>query len=103
MKEIKAVIQPFKLDHVLNALHQIGDLPSLVISEASAIDVGHDLFERVPKIKLELMVPDQLVDKVVGAIRAAAHTGQPGDGRIFVIPIQESILIRTGARSEDTR
>jgi len=98
MKEIKAVIRPFKLDAVLAALHQVADLPALSVSDSQAVDTAHDLFERAPKVKIELMVPDDQVEAVIGLILQAAHTGNPGDGRIFVIPIEESVLIRTGER-----
>lgn len=103
MKEIKAIIQPFKLDEVLTALHEVGNLPSVAISETSVVDTTLDYRESHPKMKLELMVPDDLVEQVTDCIRNAAHTGQTGDGRIFVIPIQESILIRTGERGEESR
>lgn len=99
MKEIKAVIQPFKLDEVLSALHEVGNLPSVVISEARAVDPASEFRESHPRLKLELMVPDALVEMVITAIQRAAHTGHPGDGRIFVVPIHDTVLIRTGERS----
>ena len=103
MKEVKAVIKPFKLDAVLNALHQIGNLPVVVVGEAQAIDTAQDLYEPVGVLKIEMMVPDEFVETVVGSIAEAAHTGNVGDGRIFVIPIEESVVIRTGERGESAR
>ena len=103
MKEIKAIIQPFKLDEVLAALHEVGNLPSVAVSETSVVDTTLDFRESHPKLKLEVMVPDDLVEKVTDCIGKAAHTGQMGDGRIFIIPIEESILIRTGERGEESR
>lgn len=103
MKEIKAIIQPFKLDAVLNALHGLGDLPSVAVSVVEAVDTRQELYDRAHKVRLELMVPSNRVEEVAAAIQAAAHTGKPGDGRIFVIPIDESILIRTGERGHEVR
>lgn len=103
MKEIKAIIQPFKLDAVLNALHHVGGLPSVVTAEAQQVDIGLDMYQPTRMIKIELMVPDIQAPQVVRVIAEAAHTGNPGDGRIFVIPIEESIVIRTGQRGEDAR
>ncbi|MBS1723440.1 MAG: P-II family nitrogen regulator [Armatimonadetes bacterium] len=103
MKEVKAVIQPFKLDAVLGALHQVGGLPAVTVSPADAVDTQQEPFERMARVRLELMVPDALVETVVAAIEQAAHTGNPGDGRIFVSPIEATVLIRTGERGEDAR
>jgi nitrogen regulatory protein P-II 1 len=103
MREIKAVIQPHKLDEVLNALHHIGELPSVVISDAGVTDVAQGFYESTAMAKIELMVPDRMVEQVVVAIQQAACTGQEGDGRIFIIPIEDSIVIRTGERGEDAR
>ncbi|MEW5884156.1 MAG: P-II family nitrogen regulator [Armatimonadota bacterium] len=103
MKEVKALIQPFKLDAVLNALHEVGNLPAVGVSSAEAVDTQHDLFERWPRAKIELMVPDDLVEIVVAVIQTAAHTGNPGDGRIFVIPIEDCVVIRTGERGGSAR
>lgn len=103
MKEVKAVIQPHKLDEVLNALHHIGRLPSVVISDSRVTDVAPGFYESTEMANIELMVPDSSVEEVVVAIQQAAHTGQEGDGRIFIIPIEDSIVIRTGERGEDAR
>lgn len=103
MKEVKAVIQPHRLDPVLNALHSIPNLPSVVVSQTSVTNVTPGFYESVEMSKVELMVPSRLVEVVVAAIQQAAHTGREGDGRIFVIPIEESIVIRSGERGEDAR
>lgn len=103
MKEVKAVIQPHRLNAVLNALHHVGNLPVVVMGDAEAIDTSPGMYERYRMAKIELMVPDELAEEVVGVIASAAHTGNPGDGRIFVIPIEECVLIRTGERGEDAR
>jgi len=103
MKEVKAVVQPHKLDQVLHNLHNVGNLPSVVVSEARVIDVTPGFYESAAMTKLQLMVPDALVEAVVMAIQDGAQTGQEGDGRIFVIPIEDSIVIRTGGRGEEAR
>lgn len=103
MKEVKAVIRPHKLDEVLHALHKLGRLPSVVSSPATSTNVGAEFYESVQMVKIELMVPDDQVEGVVGLIQQAAHTGNAGDGRIFVHPIEESVVIRTGERGEDAR
>ena len=96
MKEIKAIIQPFRLEEVLAALHEIEGLPGVTISEARAASVTRGHYEQVVKTKLEIMAPDELVESVVAAIQTSAHTGNPGDGGIFVIPIETAVRIRTG-------
>lgn len=97
MKEIKAIIQPFMLSQVLAALHQIEGLPGVTVSEVRSIDLERGSIEQVTKIKLEIMVPDEQAQAVLQAIQKQAHTGKPGDGRIFLIPIEETVNIRTGA------
>ena len=98
MKEIKAIIKPFRLEDVIQALRQINDLPAMTISTAHGLSAEHGTFDQVVKTKLEIMVPDELVEPVVQAIQKAAHTGLAGDGRIFVIPIEQTVKIRTGER-----
>ncbi len=98
MKEIKAIIQPFLLDRVLDALHEVGGLPGVTVSEARAISTERGHYEQVVKAKLEIIVPDALVETVVRTIQTQAHTGNPGDGGIFIIPVQEAVKIRTGER-----
>ena len=98
MKEIKAIIQPFMLQRVIDTLHQIKDLPAVTISTAHGLSVERGTHDQVVKTKLEIIVPDELVEPVAKTIQKAAHTGNPGDGRIFVIPIEQTIKIRTGER-----
>jgi nitrogen regulatory protein P-II 1 len=98
MKEIKAIIQPFMLERVINALHQIKGLPAVTISAAHGLSVERGAFDQVAKTKLEIMVPDEQVEQLVEVIQKAAHTGNPGDGRIFVLPVETTVKIRTGER-----
>jgi nitrogen regulatory protein PII len=100
MKEIKAIIQPFRLEAVINALHQIPGLPAVTVSPVQGIAIERGSYEHAAKTKLELMVADDQVEPVVRAIQRSAHTGNPGDGRLFVIPIEQTIKIRTGGRDE---
>ena len=99
MKEIKAIIQPFMLQRVIDTLHQIKDLPAVTISTAHGLSVERGTHDQVVKTKLEIMVPDPQVEQLVQAIQKAAHTGNPGDGCIFVLPIETTVKIRTGERS----
>ncbi len=97
MKEIKAIIQPFKLNDVLQALHGIGGLPGAIVSECRAASVQSDgSVLEVRKNKLEIMVEDGRADEVAQTIRASARTGHVGDGRVFVIPIERAIPIHVG-------
>lgn len=98
MKEIKAIIQPFMLDEVLRGLHEIDDLPAATVSDVRGFSVVHPDYEPQTKIKLEMMVPREMVDAIVTAIEKHAHTGNPGDGRIFVISVEDTVKIRTGER-----
>jgi len=98
MKEIKAIIQPFMLERVINSLHQIKGLPAVTISTAHGLSIERGAFDQVAKTKLELIVPDEQVEPLVQAIQKAAHTGNPGDGRIFVLPVETTVKIRTGER-----
>ena len=98
MKEIKAIIQPFLLDRVLEALRGIKGLPAVTVSEVTGIGLEPGQDDRPVRTKLEIMVADPIVERVLEAIQTHAHTGNPGDGRIFVIPIEETVKIRTGER-----
>ncbi len=110
MKKIEAIIKPFKLDEVKEALHGIG-IQGLTVSEVKGFgrQKGHTELYRgaeyvvdfLPKIKLEVAVSDELVDKVLEAIIEAANTGRIGDGKIFVLPMEEAIRIRTGERGSE--
>ena len=108
MKEIKAVIQKFMFPKVLDALRGHPELPGLTISEVKGFGKAGtgsnkgqslaDLMESSPKIKLEIVVPDHTVEGLVEIIRANAHTGNPGDGKIFVAAVDQVVKVRTGER-----
>lgn len=98
MKEIKAVIQPFMLAPVLEGLRDMQGLPAATVSQVQGFSFVHPEYEPRVKTKLEIMVPDTLVDTVVNVIQEHAHTGNSGDGRIFVISIEDTVKIRTGER-----
>jgi nitrogen regulatory protein P-II 1 len=110
MKKIEAIIKPFKLDEVKEALHEIG-LQGLTVIEAKGFgrQKGHTELYRgaeyvvdfLPKVKIELVLDDNLVDRAVEAIQDAARTGRIGDGKIFVTQIEDVIRIRTGERGPD--
>jgi nitrogen regulatory protein P-II 2 len=110
MKLIKAIIKPFKLDDVREALSEIG-IQGITVSEVKGFgrQKGHTELYRgaeykvdfLPKVKLETVVSDEDVDNVVNAIRESANTGKIGDGKIFVIPIEQAIRIRTGESGDD--
>jgi len=109
MKKIEAVIKPFKLDEVKEALHEVG-LQGLTVLEAKGFgrQKGHTELYRgaeyvvdfLPKVKIEVICDDTMVERAVEAIVNAARTGRIGDGKIFVTPIEEVIRIRTGERGE---
>lgn len=102
MKEVKAIIQPFMLDAVLEALSEVDNLPALTVSEVRGFSVVRPDYAAQTKIKLEMMVPDDVAEQVLAAIQKHAHTGNPGDGRIFVIAVEETVKIRTGERDTYT-
>jgi nitrogen regulatory protein P-II 1 len=109
MKKIEAIVKPFKLDDVKEAIMEIG-IHGLTVSEVRGYgrQKGHTesyrgaeyIVDLVPKMKIEVVAPDNLVGRVVEAIMTAARTGKIGDGKIFVLPIEEAIRIRTGERGE---
>jgi nitrogen regulatory protein P-II 1 len=109
MKKIEAIIKPFKLDEVKQALMEIG-VEGMTVTEARGFgrQKGHTELYRgaeyvvdfLPKVKLELVVPEPLAEKAILAIAAAARTGRIGDGKIFVSEISDAVRIRTGERSE---
>ncbi len=109
MKKVEAIIKPFKLDDVKEALTQIGVI-GMTVTEVRGFgrQKGHTELYRgseytvdfLPKVKIEVVVPDTLVDKVVATITGAAKTGSIGDGKVFVLPISESVRIRTGETGE---
>jgi nitrogen regulatory protein P-II 1 len=110
MKKLEAVIKPFKLDDVKEALHEIG-IQGLTVTEAKGFgrQKGHTELYRgaeyvvdfLPKVKIEVIMDDQMVERAIEAIQQAAHTGRIGDGKIFVSPIEEVVRIRTGERGPD--
>ena len=110
MKKIEAIIKPFKLDEVKEALHEIG-IKGITVTEAKGFgrQKGHTELYRgaeyvvdfLPKVKLEIIVEDNLVEQAVEAIRTSAHTGRIGDGKIFVLPVEDVVRIRTGERGAD--
>jgi nitrogen regulatory protein P-II 1 len=110
MKKIEAIIKPFKLDDVKEALQDVG-LQGITVTEAKGFgrQKGHTELYRgaeyvvdfLPKVKLEIVLPDELVERAVDAIRKAAQTGRIGDGKIFVSPVEEAIRIRTGETGLD--
>ncbi|MCR9128135.1 MAG: P-II family nitrogen regulator [Alphaproteobacteria bacterium] len=110
MKKIEAIIKPFKLDDVKEALQEIG-LQGLTVTEAKGFgrQKGHTELYRgaeyvvdfLPKMKIELVVPDARVDAAIEAIQNAARTGRIGDGKIFITPVESAIRIRTGESGDD--
>jgi nitrogen regulatory protein P-II 1 len=110
MRKVEAIIKPFKLDEVKEALNEIG-IKGITISEVKGFgrQKGHTELYRgaeyvvdfIPKIKMEIIVSDDLVAKVVNTIAESACTGRIGDGKIFVTPVDEVVRIRTGERGED--
>jgi nitrogen regulatory protein P-II 1 len=110
MKKIEAVIKPFKLDEVKEALHEVG-LQGITVLEAKGFgrQKGHTELYRgaeyvvdfLPKVKLEVICEDSVVERAVEAIMTAARTGRIGDGKIFISTVEEVIRIRTGERGED--
>jgi nitrogen regulatory protein P-II 1 len=110
MKKIEAVIKPFKLDEVKEALHEVG-VKGITVTEAKGFgrQKGHTELYRgaeyvvdfLPKVKLEIIIEDSQVERAVEAIQTAAKTGRIGDGKIFVSPVEEVIRIRTGERGPE--
>ncbi len=110
MQKVEAIIKPFKLDEVKEALNAIG-IQGITVSEVKGFgrQKGHTELYRgaeyvvdfLPKIKLEVIVADDMVAKVLEAVQSAANTGRIGDGKIFVMPVLEAVRIRTGDRGED--
>jgi nitrogen regulatory protein P-II 1 len=110
MKKIEAIIKPFKLDEVKNALTKIG-VQGMTVTEVKGFgrQKGHTEVYRgaeykidfLPKVKIEVIVTDEIVLQVIETIERAAKTGKIGDGKIFVFPVDEVIRIRTGERGRD--
>ncbi len=110
MKKVEAIVKPFKLDEVKNALTKIG-VQGMTVSEVKGFgrQRGHTevyrgaeyVIDFIPKSKLELIIPDELVPQVIETIERAAKTGKIGDGKIFLSSVDEVIRIRTGERGRD--
>lgn len=110
MKKIEAIIKPFKLDEVKDALAKVG-VQGLTVSEVRGFgrQKGHTEIYRgaeyqvdfVPKVKIEIVVTDDMVDGVVSTIQESAQTGKIGDGKIFIVPAEGVVRIRTGERDKD--
>jgi nitrogen regulatory protein P-II 1 len=110
MKKIEAIIKPFKLDDVKDALGSVG-VHGMTVTEVKGFgrQKGHKeiyrgaeyLVDFLPKIKIEMVVPSELVEQVIEKVIAAARTGSIGDGKIFVLPVETVVRIRTGERDAD--
>nr|WP_320116084.1 P-II family nitrogen regulator [uncultured Desulfuromonas sp.] len=110
MKKVEAIIKPFKLDEVKESLSEIG-IQGITVSEVKGFgrQKGHTELYRgaeyvvdfIPKIKMEIIVSDDVVAKVIEQIAEAAKTGRIGDGKIFVTPVEEVLRIRTGETGDD--
>jgi nitrogen regulatory protein P-II 1 len=111
MKEIKAIIRPSKLLEVTEELHEIEGLPGVTVLEIKGFGKGrarnaadklvYEMVEFIPRIQLEVVVDDEMVENVVNVIQKHAHTGNPGDGKIFVSTVDEIVKIRTNQRGRD--
>ncbi len=109
MKKVEAIIKPFKLDEVKNALNEIG-INGMTITEVKGFgrQKGHVEVYRgteyevnfIPKVKIEAVIPDSMIDKVISTITEKAKTGNIGDGKIFIHSLEDVIRIRTGDRGE---
>ena len=110
MKKIEAIIKPFKLDDVKEALQEVG-LQGMTVTDARGFgrQKGHTELYRgaeyvvdfLPKVKIELVIDDAQVERAVEAIKTAAHSGRIGDGKIFIIPVEDALRIRTGESGPD--
>jgi nitrogen regulatory protein P-II 1 len=110
VKKIEAIIKPFKLDEVKEALHEVG-VSGITVTEAKGFgrQKGHTELYRgaeyivdfLPKVRLEVVVDDDLAPRVIEAIQTSAQTGRIGDGKIFVYAVEDAIRIRTGERGSD--
>ena len=111
MKEIKAIIQPAMLSRVIEALKAMPDLPGVTVSEVKGFGksraanasekIEEDEIEYSKKVKIEIVIPENRAEDVVRAISINAHTGNAGDGKIFLVTVDDVIKIRTGERGEE--
>jgi nitrogen regulatory protein P-II 1 len=110
MQEIKAIIRPHKLDDVISALYKIEGLPGITISDIRGLGKAEakesknkledGMLDIVKKTKLEMVVHEDIVEKVIDTIQKIAHTGNPGDGKVFIYEVKDIIKIRTNERGE---
>ena len=110
MKKVEAIVKPFKLDDIKDALQEL-NIQGITVTEVKGFgrQKGHTELYRgaeyvvdfLPKIKIEVVVDDDLVEKVVSAIVTTANTGKIGDGKIFILPVDDAIRVRTGERGSD--
>ena len=110
MKKVEAIIKPFKLDEVKEALHDVG-IKGITVTEAKGFgrQKGHTELYRgaeyvvdfLPKVKIEIVITDEQTEACIEAITEAARTGKIGDGKIFVTPVEKVVRIRTGEQNED--
>ena len=110
MKKIEAIIKPFKLDEVKEALGEVG-IQGMTVTEVKGFgrQKGHTELYRgaeyvvdfLPKVKIEIVIPDDLLDQAIEVIKSSAYTGKIGDGKIFVMDIENAIRIRTGESGEN--
>jgi nitrogen regulatory protein P-II 1 len=110
MKKVEAIIKPFKLDEVKEALHEVG-IKGITVTEAKGFgrQKGHTELYRgaeyvvdfLPKVKVEAAIKDDLLDRVIEAIEKSANTGKIGDGKIWVTPVDRAIRVRTGERDAE--
>jgi nitrogen regulatory protein P-II 1 len=110
MKKIEAIIKPFKLDEVKNALHEVG-ITGMTVSEVKGFgrQKGHTevyrgaeyVIDFLPKLKIEVVLDDAIAERAVQAIQESARTDKIGDGKIFVLPVEQAIRIRTGEQGPD--
>ncbi len=110
MRKVEAIIKPFKLDEVKDALAEIG-IQGMTVTEVKGYgrQKGHKeiykgaeyVVDFIPKVKIEVVVETEMVEKVIRTIQKAAYTGKIGDGKIFVIPVEQAVRIRTGERGKD--
>ena len=110
MKKVEAIIKPFKLEEVKDALHEVG-IEGMTVSEVKGFgrQKGHTEIYRgseytvdfLPKIKLEIVLADEKIDEAVGAICEGAKTGKIGDGKVFVVPVENAVRIRTDEKGDE--
>lgn len=111
MKEIKAILRPLKLLEVIEALQQIEGLPGVTISDIKGFGKGraknaedkisYETIDFIPRVKLELVVNDNIAEEVVDEIQKHSHTGNTGDGKIFIIEVSSVVKIRTNQKGEE--